>query len=143
MRIVVSNRVRLEGLDIADPVHEQVAVAIRARFTYDNPVYWDARRFRRPCRNIPRRIELFEDVDGTGTCPRGALADVLRIAAPLQAEVVDETVFPPCTASVCDMVLRDYQSAAVDAIVAARQGVLQAPTGSGKTVVALALIARL
>lgn len=143
MKVLVDSRIRLEGIGASDPVRDSVIDALQQRFTYENPVYWDARRFRHPCRNIPRRIELFEIDGDTGSCPRGALGEVLRLTAPLAPEVIDLTICPPCTTVFPEVDLRDYQAAAVEAILAVRQGVLQAPTGSGKTVVAMGAIARL
>lgn len=144
MRAETTDRIRIVGLDPTDPLHREAMARLEARFTYDNPVYWDARRFRRPCRHIPRQIVLFEaDADGTVAVPRGARTDVVAALAGLPVEFVDRTVLPPAPIPDLNGCLRDYQQEAVAAAVRAREGVIQAPTGSGKTVVAAALAARL
>ncbi len=145
MRLETSDRIRFEGLDAANPMHREALTRLEARFTYENPVYWDARRYRRPCRHIPRQIVLFEVLaDGTVAMPRGAGGDVrAALAGLLPFDVVDRTVLPPAPGLVLRGQLRDYQQAAVDAMVAAQEGVIQAPTGSGKTVIAAALAAHL
>lgn len=144
MRLVCSNRIRVEGLGSEDPAHVGVREALESRFTYDNPVYWDARRYRRPCRHIPRQIVLFEALaDGAVAVPRGARADVVAALGGLACPVEDGTVLPPAPELALAGQLRDYQVEAVEAAVAARDGVIQAPTGSGKTVIAVALAARL
>lgn len=144
MRIVTADRIRIEGLDREDPRHLEALARLEARFTYDNPAYWDARRYRRPCRHLPRQIVLFEALDdGTVAVPRGARGDVLAALGDLPFETVDATVAPPAPGLAFQGALRDYQHAAVAAAVAARDGVIQAPTGSGKTVIAAALAARL
>ena len=146
MELVLNSRVGLWGVNIALPDHAKAVERLRERFTYDNPVYWDARRFRRPCRHIPRRIELLQGPDSNGAVfgPRGALKDFLRILGELVdlPPIRDETAFPTASIRFAGS-LRDYQAAAVEAVVLNRGGVVQAPTGSGKTVVAMALAARL
>jgi superfamily II DNA or RNA helicase len=141
---ITSEHVRLEGLDSRDPIHAAILDRLSDRFVLENPVYWDARRFRRPCRGIPRRIELFTmDDEGTAILPRGARAAIRATIAPLDPAEDDRTILPVAEPLRFDGQLRDYQEAAVIAALAARDGVIQAPTGSGKTVVALALAARL
>jgi superfamily II DNA or RNA helicase len=143
MRLVLDSRLRIEGIDAEDPAHAAVVDRLRERFTYDNPVYWDARRFRRPCRHIPRKIGLFEEPwQGSASAPRGARREVAGLLGPLFEGETDATVLPPRGELGFRGELRDYQEAAVAAALAERQGVVQAPTGSGKTVVALAVVAR-
>ena len=94
-----------------------------------------------------------EQENGTLRLPRGSLPGLVTPTedepAPLLggATLVDETVFPSLSAGAprltLDGSLRDYQAQAVEAMVAAREGVIVAPTGSGKTLIALGLIVRL
>lgn len=140
MRVQVDTAVRLP-LDELPPA---VAEALRERFTHDNPAYWDARRNRRPCRHLPRRLTSFDETPTELLLPRGALPELL--AGPLQPFeplVDDRTTLPRRGPIAFSGVLRDYQQAAVDACLDRANGVVVAPTGSGKTVVALALVARL
>lgn len=144
MRATLSERLFVSEADGGDPLLAPVLEGLRNRFTYENPVYWDARRFRRPCRHIPRKIELFhEDGPGAFSLPRGAAGFALEVLAPFSPQIDDRTAFPPSPSRVLRGALRDYQDAAVRAALAAREGVIQAPTGSGKTVIAMGLAARL
>jgi len=144
MEILVANRVVVLGLDGAGEKARNLQEMLLARFTYENPVYWEARRNRRPCRHIPRRIVLCEaSGDGLVTCPRGALDEVLRIVGLDADRVRDRTAFPTRAQWAFRGTVRPYQEQAIQAVLASRQGVVQAPTGSGKTVIAMALIARL
>jgi superfamily II DNA or RNA helicase len=144
MRLVVQERLELEGLEPARPDHAVLIESLRQRFTYDNPVYRDARRFRRPCRHLPHTVDLFESSGPESvSLPRGGLAWVSRLLGPEVLPIQDRTAAPPADLPAFRGELRDYQAAAVDAAVAARDGVIQAPTGSGKTVIACALAARL
>lgn len=144
MRLIVRERLLLEGIDSSDPAHAVLVEGLRERFTYDNPVYWTARRYRRPCRHLEKRIDLFAaDGDGAVSLPRGARDWIVRRVGPDALVLDDRTSAPPADLPDFRGDLRDYQDAAVRAAIAARDGVLQAPTGSGKTVVACALAARL
>jgi len=144
VRLIVQERLRLEGIDPDDPAQAALVEGLRQRFTYDNPVYWDARRFRRPCRHLARTVDLFETAGpGEVLLPRGARDLVARLLEPDAPPPEDRTVAPPADLPGFIGDLRDYQEAAVAAAVAARDGVIQAPTGSGKTVIACALAARL
>ncbi len=143
MTLRIAHRVEVLGLDPQDIEHQSIAARLLDRFTFDNPVYWEARRHRRPCRHIPRRIVLAEREGPRMTCPRGALGDVLRIVGAAADQVCDETTFPTRQPIPFAGTLRDYQEEAVQAVLRARQGVIQAPTGSGKTVIGMALVARL
>lgn len=144
MRLVLDTHLRLVDLDRQDPAQAALLEGLKNRFTYDNPVYWDARRFRRPCRHLARQFELFADEGPTeATLPRGARSFLSRMAGPDAPPPEDRTVAPAADLPPFAGDLRDYQEEAVQAAVLARDGVLQAPTGSGKTVIATALAARL
>ena len=125
---------------------EPLKQALCDRFNRDNPAYMDARRWRRPYRHIQRRIELFivDPSSGDWFLPRGAEREVMVMLASHmsghQIEMIDQTVSAGEHGMVLDAELRDYQQKAVDAAVAAGQGVIQAPTGSGKTVMACGLV---
>lgn len=140
MRIQVAETARVAKSDLPD----EVVAAVRARFTHENPAYWDARRNRRPCRLIPRQLTSFDETDADLLLPRGALPELQRgLLAPLCPAIDDRTVLPERGPLAFAGELRDYQQAAIDACLARANGVVVAPTGSGKTVVALGLVARL
>jgi len=144
MRLFVQERLELEGVDPQDPGHGTLVEGLRQRFTYDNPVYWAARRYRRPCRHLPHTVDLFEARDPHSvSLPRGARAWVSRFLGPDAPPLEDRTAAPSADLPAFRGDLRDYQAAAVAAAAAERDGVIQAPTGSGKTVIACALAARL
>lgn len=143
MTVRIAEKVLVSGLDRQDLEHQSIVARLLDRFTFDNPVYWDARRNRRPCRHLPRRIVLASSDGASVSCPRGALKDVLRMVGGWAGAPEDATAFPGRALIPFEGVLRDYQEAAVQAVLRERQGVIQAPTGSGKTVIAMALVARL
>jgi len=119
--------------------------AVRDRFMLPNPAYQDALRFDRDTRDLPERL-LYYDVrpDGALVVPRGALELVYRDVRALGLEVrwTDETHVAAAVAFDERITLSDAQERAVDAALGRRMGVLEAPAGSGKTIMAMALIAR-
>ncbi len=139
MRVTLSDAVRVP----LDGLNPDRLARLRARFTRENPAYWEARRNRRPCRHVPRELVSWTETDDELLLPRGAwheLAGTLLCDA--AAGFVDGTVCPPRAPLAFHGELRDYQREAVDAVLASGGGVVVAPTGSGKTMVALGLVAR-
>lgn len=160
--ITVDARLRLPLATIP----EAVADDLRARCAYPNPdrdrlgrlASRDARlRFR--LRSIPPAIETWEQhVGGEFSLPRGAmgkLRSALR-AAGLTWTVQDKRTLGGTVGSLGwehrhapdpdapdGGALRDYQEEAVVAAIAKQNCLVRAPTGSGKTTTAIALLARL
>lgn len=91
--------------------------------------------------NLPQYIQLYEERQGWMKVPRGYLPELwaLRFALPIVLE--DNTVSWPHLHDFPGMDtedLREHQREAVRAILNNAQGIIEAPTGSGKTVTALA-----
>lgn len=149
LEVIRSDRITIRGVEgtiVDHEVRQALAASFEDRFNRENPAYLDARRFRRPCRHIDRRIELFgrDRTTGDWFLPRGAERDVMAIldstVPGMRVETIDRTVSAGGHGLVLHADLRDYQHRAVCAAIAAGQGVIQAPTGSGKTVMACGLI---
>ena len=118
------------------------------RFVIDNPLYWQARLHRRPCKHLPQQIAMATADDFQLVLPRGANVELkkqLAVLCPqLPVVVVDRRAAPLLSDPLMLRVaLRPYQQAAVDQMAARRDGVVVAPTGSGKTMMAMGIIARL
>jgi len=119
--------------------------AVRDRFTLPNPAYQEALKFDRDTRDLPERL-LYYDVrpDGALIVPRGALELLygdLR-ALGLDPRWTDETHVADPVAFEEMVTLSPAQERAVGEVLRRRMGVLEAPAGSGKTIMAMALIAR-
>lgn len=145
LRIGEQLQVARSGLD--DATWTALCSWALAQWTLDNPAYWEARRHRRPCKHLPRQFALATaDADGL-VLPRGAglaLKRWLRShAAAVAVEVDDRRVAPAAAPMTLQVALRDYQLDAVERASSHRDGVVVAPTGSGKTVIAMGLIASL
>ncbi|HEX3345365.1 MAG TPA: DEAD/DEAH box helicase [Polyangiaceae bacterium] len=111
--------------------------------SHTNPAYRNAARRGDPrARFTPERISTARVVEGELLVPRGALA---RVRAMLGELALDDRTFasPAVHLGQPRVALRPEQARAARPLFAAGGGVLSAPTGSGKTNVALAVLARL
>ncbi|MDQ2839433.1 MAG: DEAD/DEAH box helicase [Actinomycetota bacterium] len=108
-----------------------------------NPEFYEKEANRFWTGNTPRYIRCYRESLGQLLLPRGLRpqAEAIAVEAGSRLDVTD--VFPPSVAADFTLMarLRPDQEQAVDAMGAHDLGVLVAPPGSGKTVVACALIA--
>lgn len=112
--------------------------------TFANPKYFEAQRLRFSTWKIPRYICCADLEGGNVLLPRGLLAACTNAIAEAgaAARLVDIRVSHGKKRLSFKGSLRKDQGEAVDALVKAGSGVLVAPPGSGKTVIACGLIAK-
>lgn len=127
-----------DELDLADVIREELTV--------DNPRYLLVRRLRkRRLRRVPRNYKLARGKGGRLHLPRGYLPRLRALAAdrgmPLTVRS-DKRAGGATSTFTFHGTLRPYQEDAVTAAWDAGDGVVCAPTGAGKTVIALGLVAR-
>ncbi|CAK0741720.1 ATP-dependent DNA helicase UvsW [Gammaproteobacteria bacterium] len=110
--------------------------------TYPNPAYLEATRSGRSTRGIDCEIRTYQDLDGTMVLPRGYFADLLALSPDFQVEDrrTDVRVDFPLLQGVT---LRSYQERAISDALKAEQGVIEAPTGAGKSLTGLGLLSHL
>ncbi|WPD22407.1 MAG: DEAD/DEAH box helicase [Candidatus Electrothrix scaldis] len=124
---------------------EELCTTIREQLTIDNPKYLDAQRYSRWVgKQLKPKLHFYRQEGQSLVFPRGfgnravllcrrfmgedpVLIDQRRKVAPINCEFLGE--------------LRPYQEEAVQAFAGHSFGVLEAGTGSGKTVMALKIIA--
>lgn len=124
---------------------EELCAAIREQLTIDNPKYLDAQRYSRWVgKQLKPKLHFYRQEGQNLIFPRGfgnravllcrrfmgedpVLIDQRRKVAPINCDFLGE--------------LRPYQEEAVQAFAGHSFGVLEAGTGSGKTVMALKIIA--
>lgn len=147
VKIVVDNRVRIERLELPESIRQ----AVKDAFTHKNPQHYKLKAMGRwPGVKEPPVIRTWVEDDWGLTVPRGGLKRVreifdeqgvryrfvdLRKAGDIRigAKIPDYAGYTP----------RDYQTEAVDRIVATQNCLLRAGTASGKTEVAIIAAAKL
>ena len=136
MKISIANKITLEGAPA------ELAQILAEKFTLANPAYQDAVKFNRRILGIKQHLRFYNVQGSALFLPRGAGEWIHGQALQYgECEVVDETLALPEIDLQFSGSLRPYQLQAVQGILARRSGVVEAGTGSGKTVMGLALIA--
>ena len=113
---------------------EDVPAFVLEELVIDNPTYWKNQRMGVSTQGISPTLNLYDEKDGYYYLPRS-----LNIGLP-----IDDDFRVEGHKGKIDFKgeLRDYQGPAIEALVNAEGGILQAGTGRGKTVMALAAIAK-
>jgi superfamily II DNA or RNA helicase len=124
-------------------VPDSVLVEILSRLTFNNPQYLENEHRGFSNWDIPQEIKGYRVEGDALVIPRGftrQLVEILR-GAGVRYQVEDHRRTLPEVDFTFKGKLHDFQVEAVEAMAARDFGTLAAPTGSGKTVMALALIA--
>ncbi len=117
--------------------------AIMEQLTFQNPQYLENQRRNFSNYQTPRTIECFKPVSGGLSFPRGFTGAACLIAKKNGEQVVVDDCrrsFLPVNVSF-NGTLKPFQQTAVDAILKKDFGTLEAATGAGKTIMAIAVIA--
>lgn len=136
MQIAVSNT-----LTVTDPTPDMLMWCKR-NLTITNPDYAKKARMNLWLGNTPKTLSLYETRGNELVLPFGTLRSIPK-------EITDKAIFisefaPPVEVDFqADVPLYDYQEDAVQAMIAAKYGILQSAAGSGKTQMGIALAARL
>jgi len=119
--------------------------AISQALTVENPAYREAEERGRRTRDLEPDLSYYrQGRDGALVVPRGA-GDIVRALCKehgVRYTVVHETVVAESVTFDERVTLSDAQERAVGEMLARRTGILSAPAGAGKTIMAMALIAR-
>ncbi len=140
IRLLVDKECTLEG---APPA---LAAVIRKRLTVKNPKYDAAVRYGRWVgKQLKPKLYFYREKDGRLFFPRGfANQAVLLCRAHVgqSPQIIDNRRLLDPVAITFSGTLRPYQQEAVSAVLNHSFGVLEAGTGSGKTVMALKILAK-
>ncbi|MBF0459112.1 MAG: DEAD/DEAH box helicase [Nitrospirae bacterium] len=144
LNIEIKSDIRIKGADLPAPVLK----TIKDRLTMPNPVYIENEKRGRWNGNTEPELFYYEFVDGHDgvrvSMPRGFIYQLIGILKSYRIEYTIEnhaTRFKPIAFTFTGK-LYPHQKKALDAILSKKYGVLCAPTGSGKTVIGLAAIAK-
>lgn len=121
-----------------------------ALFTYKNPEFYKRKRLKFSTKNLNETLIHYkiETIDGVRTLvlPRGGLKKVLNFfkLKGLPIRIADERLsFPPIDCGLKNTTLEDQQERVIVALIENEGGLIQMPTGAGKTISVLGLIAKL
>jgi superfamily II DNA or RNA helicase len=117
---------------------------VRRLAAFQNPEFYKRQAARRPIAGTPRIIYLAEDTEHHVALPRGCAADLAELAheAGIPLVVDDKRHIGSPLSVTFQGSLTDVQTRALSTLSAEDTGVLVAPPGAGKTVIAVALIAK-
>lgn len=138
MRLEIGRR-----LEIHDPPDVFLKAAMR-ELTIPNPDYAQRKKHGRDMRGVSETLSfLWQETGGNYTAPRAFVAQAARMAKRLgiDFQLIQKLREKPAVRFESEIKLRHTQQRAVNDMVPFQFGTLQAPTGAGKTVMALALIA--
>ena len=138
MKITVANHI-----DITESP-DQLARKIRETFSIENPRWVDNDRMCRWNGGTDHWLTFYKNHTGGLTILRGAMGLILFFCKEMGIlyQVIDQRRTLPEQDFTFTGILKGYQQSATADILSRDFGVLQAPTGSGKTVMALSIIAK-
>lgn len=140
-------KVRIDDEMHLSPVSElskEALQAIKAWLSFENPAWLENEKRGFSNWDTPRMIVGYEQQNDMMTLPRGGVTKVVGILRQCGVAyyLIDVRRSLPSVAFQFRGELLDFQNDAIEAISRNDFGVLSAPTGSGKTVIALAMIAK-
>jgi len=135
---------RIENKIFLSDVKPDTAKAIKARLTMDNPKFQEAEKMGRWTGDLEPELRFYEETDQGLVCPRGAAGQLIRLCKSHgeQIRLIDNTRTLAPVDFTFHGQLRDFQRNPVEACLSKRFALLSAPTGSGKTAMALYMIAQ-
>lgn len=138
-QLFIDHECRLSGIS------PELRAALRKALTINNPKYQDAKRYGRWIgKDLKPQLYFYREAAGQILFPRGFGNQAVRFCRQeigQSPEIIDKRrLLPPLEINFYGD-LRPYQQEALAAVTAHTFGVLEAGTGSGKTVMALAAMA--
>jgi superfamily II DNA or RNA helicase len=136
----MDNAIRIFEADLS----EQAVQAIETDLTLPNPKWEQVETYNRSRRRNfqPEFIRFFKRKSGVLIMPRGYIHTLRFRLKEVAYTIVDKTRLLPPVSFSFKTILHPYQVSAVNDVMGRRFGVLEAPPGAGKTVMALAVIAQ-
>ena len=140
LSVRLSAGIRLEQAELTPGL----AATLRHAASMHNPEFYERQRMRASTYNIPRFLHCYQEtIDGGLILPRGMLGTVTSLAgqAGSRLNVTDQRSHGTSQDFTCTAALTSVQRDAVTELAGHDLGVLVAPPGAGKTVMACAVIA--
>lgn len=137
--LTITHNLRLQG------VPPQLRQALVEKFEFPNPKWLENERMGRWNRGTPRVLKFYAKAGADGLwIPRGYLRQLVLMCRRMGIEhrIDDRRRSLPPVDFTFRGELRPFQKTAVEQMLARDFGTLSSPTGSGKTVMALSMVAR-
>ena len=131
MKVTIGSQIRVD-----DP-SAQLTKWCRDNLIIANPDYIKKQRMGFWTGNIPQKLYLYEMRGDTIYIPFGCLRSILGLLT--GAQISNTFIHPDEVDYNADIELRSYQEEALNIMVRHQYGILQAPAGSGKTQIGIAL----
>lgn len=137
MNFTLNSKLLLSGMQ------DQTRQALKHRLTMDNPKYQNLERMGRYTGSTAQRLYFYDENQDGLIIPRGYAAQAYQICQGHgeKINIQDERQLLPEINFSFNGNLRPFQTDAVKDMLMYQQGVLSSPTGAGKTVMALNIIA--
>ena len=139
LKITIKNNLRLSD------VPPELRDILMERLSFPNPKWVENHRMGRWNRGTPKELKFYDKVRGGGLwIPRGFLRQLIKLCRRRGIQYVlddQRRTLAPVDFHFTGR-LKSFQERAVSAMLRREFGTLSAPTGSGKTVMALYMIAR-
>ena len=139
LSVVLTSNLRLRG---GPP---ELRTALMEALEISNPKWVENERMGRWNRGVPRTLKFYDKVGADGLwIPRGYLRQLILLCRRMDVDhrIEDRRRSLPPVEFAFSGELRGFQTEAVEQMAARDFGTLSSPTGSGKTVMALGLVAR-
>ena len=138
MKAVIDNQLKLTRIP------EEMRAELIQRFQLANPKYVENQRMGRWNKGIPKVLRFFSRIGADGiVVPRGYMRQLILTCRGKQEplDIIDRRRKLPQVELAFHGKLKPFQQTAVETMLAKEFGTLSAPTGSGKTVMALHMVA--
>jgi len=137
-RITISNYISIPIKD----TDRQFYQFLRKNLVIHNPIFYDKKAKGFSTWDTPKMIYCLNSKGGNYIIPRGFLKNIERYlfqnSMPFQIE--DKSIKTPNRAFKCGIKIYNYQKKALQEILKNNTGILEAPPGYGKTIIALATL---
>ena len=138
MTMIISNQIIISKNEAC---YSKVLEYCKNELVVDNPEYSKKERMGFWIGNTPKKLLLYQLINGDLVLPYGTLIDIMHIEKNIEIDArfsdVEKVDYD------CNVPLYDYQEQAKDYMCKVGCGILQSPAGSGKTQIGISMIASL